>query len=51
VYRGAVRIAANLGTDAVRLPEGELLLASSEGVHPGGELPGESMAILRIERP
>jgi malto-oligosyltrehalose trehalohydrolase len=51
VYRGSVRIAANLGTEPVRLPDGELLLASADGVHPGGELPGESLAVLRMERP
>jgi malto-oligosyltrehalose trehalohydrolase len=50
VYRGSVRIAANFGTEPVRLPDGELLLAST-GVRPGGELPGESLAILRMERP
>jgi malto-oligosyltrehalose trehalohydrolase len=48
LYRGPVRVAANLGTDPVRLPDGELLLASAPGVRPGGELPGESMAILRL---
>ena len=51
VYRGSVRIAANLGTEPVRLPDGELLLASADGVYPGGELPGESLAVLRMERP
>jgi maltooligosyltrehalose trehalohydrolase len=51
VYRGSVRIAANLGAEPVRLPDGELLLASADGVRPGGELPGESLAILRMERP
>jgi maltooligosyltrehalose trehalohydrolase len=51
VYRGPVRIAANLGTEPVRLPDGELLLASADGVRPGGELPGESLAVLRMERP
>jgi maltooligosyltrehalose trehalohydrolase len=48
VYRGALRVTANLGPDPVRLPEGELLLASAGGVRPGGELPGESLAILRM---
>jgi maltooligosyltrehalose trehalohydrolase len=48
VYRGSVRVAANLGGDPVRLPDGELLLASTTGVRPGGELPGESLAILRM---
>jgi maltooligosyltrehalose trehalohydrolase len=51
VYRGSVRVAANVGTEPVRLPDGELLLASAEGVRSGGELPGESLAILRMERP
>jgi maltooligosyltrehalose trehalohydrolase len=50
VYRGSLRIAANVGHEPVRLPDGELLLASAGGVHPGGELPGESLAILRMER-
>jgi maltooligosyltrehalose trehalohydrolase len=49
VYRGSVRIAANLGAEPVRLPDGELLLASASGIHPGGELPEESLAILRME--
>ncbi|WP_345473922.1 malto-oligosyltrehalose trehalohydrolase [Actinoallomurus oryzae] len=49
VYRGSVRVAANLGGDPVRLPDGALLLASAPGVRPGGELPGESLAILRME--
>jgi maltooligosyltrehalose trehalohydrolase len=48
VYRGSVRVAANFGTEPVRLPDGELLLASAAGVRPGGELPGESLAILRM---
>ncbi|MFB9835509.1 malto-oligosyltrehalose trehalohydrolase [Actinoallomurus acaciae] len=48
VYRGSVRVAANLGADPVRLPDGELLLASAPGTRPGGELPGESLAILRM---
>jgi maltooligosyltrehalose trehalohydrolase len=48
VYRGSLRIAANLGTDPVRLPDGELLLASSNEAHAGGELPGESFAVLRM---
>jgi maltooligosyltrehalose trehalohydrolase len=51
VYRGPVRVAANFGGEPVRLPDGELLLASADGVRPGGELPGESLAILRMERP
>jgi maltooligosyltrehalose trehalohydrolase len=51
VYRGSVRIAANLGTEPVRLPDGELLLASADGVRPRGELPGESFAVLAMERP
>jgi maltooligosyltrehalose trehalohydrolase len=51
IYRGSVRVAANLGAEPVRLPDGELLLASADGVRPGGELPGESLAILRMERP
>jgi malto-oligosyltrehalose trehalohydrolase len=49
VYRGALRIAANFGGEPIRLPDGELLLASAEGVRPGGELPGESLAVLRME--
>jgi malto-oligosyltrehalose trehalohydrolase len=48
LYRGSVRVAANLGTDPVRLPDGALLLASVPGVHAGGELPGESLAVLRM---
>jgi malto-oligosyltrehalose trehalohydrolase len=48
VYRGSVRIAANLGGDPVRLPDGDLLLASAPGVRPGGELPAESLAVLRM---
>jgi maltooligosyltrehalose trehalohydrolase len=51
IYRGSVRIAANFGAEPVRLPDGELLLASADGVRPGGELPGESLAILAMERP
>jgi len=51
VYRGSVRIAANLGAEPVRLPDGELLLASADGVRPGGELPGEAFAVLRMEGP
>jgi maltooligosyltrehalose trehalohydrolase len=50
VYRGSLRIAANLGTEPVRLPDGELLLASADGIHAGGELPGESLTILRMVR-
>ena len=49
VYRGALRIAANVGAEPIRLPEGELLLASEPDVRPGGELPGESLAVLRME--
>ena len=49
VYRGSLRIAANLGSDPVRLPDGELLLASVGDARAGGELPGESLAVLRME--
>jgi malto-oligosyltrehalose trehalohydrolase len=47
LHRGPLRVVANLGTGPVPLPEGELLLASDPAVRPGGELPGESLAILR----
>ncbi len=50
VRRGRVRVVANLGTEPVRLPEGELLLASAEGARAGGDLPGPSLAVLRLER-
>jgi maltooligosyltrehalose trehalohydrolase len=49
--RGRLRVAANLGTDPVRLPEGELLLASDSAVRPGGDLPGASLAIVLTEDP
>jgi malto-oligosyltrehalose trehalohydrolase len=49
LYRGSVRIAANFGTEPIRLPDGELLVASTAGVHPGGGLPGEAFAVLRLE--
>jgi maltooligosyltrehalose trehalohydrolase len=49
VYRGSVRIAANLGTVPIRLPGGTLLLASDPAVHSGGALPGASLAIQRME--
>jgi malto-oligosyltrehalose trehalohydrolase len=49
LYRGSVRIAANLGTGPIRLPEGTLLLASDPSVRPGGALPGASLAIQRME--
>ncbi len=49
LHRGGLRVVANLGSAPVRLPPGELLLASEEGTRAGDELTGPSIAILRVE--
>ncbi|HEV7932323.1 MAG TPA: malto-oligosyltrehalose trehalohydrolase [Actinomadura sp.] len=48
--RGRLRVVANLGTEpGPPLPAGEVILASDPAVRPGARLPGESLAIVRVE--
>ncbi|GAA0330457.1 malto-oligosyltrehalose trehalohydrolase [Actinoallomurus spadix] len=49
IQRGSLRIAANLGTDPLPLPEGDVVLASFTGVA-AGRLPGEAFVVLRSFR-
>jgi malto-oligosyltrehalose trehalohydrolase len=50
--RGRLRVVANLGPEpGPPLPAGEVILASDPAVRPGARLPGESLAIVRVEGP
>ncbi|WP_343885107.1 DUF3459 domain-containing protein [Actinoallomurus spadix] len=49
IHRGSLGIAANLGTDPLPLPEGDVVLACSTEAEEA-RLPGESSATLRVLR-
>jgi malto-oligosyltrehalose trehalohydrolase len=49
IHRGSLRIVANLGTEPLPSPAGDVLLASSTEVG-DGRVPAESLAVLRIPR-